>query len=102
VKGNRAVLSFANVGGGLISKNRDGLKGFVVAGADQNFVWAEVKIVGGKVAVSSPRVEEPVAVRYAWADNPEVSLFNKAGLPAAPFRTDDWPAVKITNPRAAP
>ena len=101
VKGSQAILSFANVDGGLISKHPEGLKGFAIAGADQNFVWAEAQIVGDKVVVSSPQVTEPVAVRYAWADNPEVSLFNKAGLPAAPFRTDDWPAVKITNPRAA-
>ncbi|HEX8145503.1 MAG TPA: sialate O-acetylesterase, partial [Pyrinomonadaceae bacterium] len=102
VKNGQAVLSFDNVNGGLIVRNQDGLKGFAIAGADRNFVWAEARIVGDKVMLASPQVREPVAVRYAWADNPEVSLFNKAGLPAAPFRTDDWPAVKITNPRASP
>jgi sialate O-acetylesterase len=102
IKGSQAVLSFDNASGGLVCKNPNGLKGFAIAGADQNFVWAEAKIEGSKVVVSSPQVKAPVAVRYAWADNPEVSLFNQAGLPAAPLRTDDWPAVKITNPRAAP
>lgn len=102
LQGGKAVLSFTNPGGGLISRNAEGLKGFAIAGADQNFVWAEAKIVGDVVIVSSPQVKVPVAVRYAWADNPEVSLFNQDGFPAAPFRTDNWPAVNITNPRASP
>jgi sialate O-acetylesterase len=102
IEGDHTVLSFDNAPGGLVCKNPNGLKGFAIAGADKNFVWAEAKIDGSKVIVSSPQVREPVAVRYAWADNPEVSLFNKAGLPAAPLRTDDWPAAKITNPRASP
>jgi sialate O-acetylesterase len=102
VKDGQATLHFADPGGGLIVKDPNGLKGFAVAGADQTFVWADAKIVGDTVVVSSAQVSAPVAVRYAWADNPEVGLFSKSGLPAAPFRTDDWPAVKISNPRAAP
>jgi sialate O-acetylesterase len=54
-------------------------------------VWAEAAIEGEGVLVSSPKVARPVAVRYGWADNPEVTLYNGAGLPASPFRTDDWP-----------
>jgi sialate O-acetylesterase len=59
-------------------------------------------VAGSAVEVSSPAVPDPVAVRYAWADNPAVSLFAPNGLPVAPFRSDDWPAVKISNPRASP
>ena len=68
------------------------LKGFQIAGADQKWSWAEAVIVGDTVEVSSPGVREPVAVRYAWAANPEgCNLYNKAALPAFSFRTDNWP-----------
>lgn len=68
-----------------------GVGGFAIAGADRRFVWAEAEIEGDRVVVRSAQVPEPVAVRYAWANNPErANLFNRAGLPAAPFRTDDW------------
>ncbi|HEX6986950.1 MAG TPA: sialate O-acetylesterase, partial [Planctomycetaceae bacterium] len=60
---------------------------------DRAFKWADAKIEGDEVIVSSPEVKEPVAVRYAWADNPEATLYNAEGLPASPFRTDDWPGV---------
>ena len=66
------------------------LKGFALAGADQKFQWAEARIVDGRVIVSSDQVPEPVAVRYGWASNPPCNLVNGAGLPASPFRTDDW------------
>ena len=73
---------------GLAAKNGPP-KNFVIAGADKKFVWAAAKIEGETVVVSSPQVPQPVAVRYAWADNPEgCNLYNAAGLPAAPFRTD--------------
>ena len=65
-------------------------KGFAIAGADKKFVWADAKVVGDTVVVSSPQVKTPVAVRYAWANNPDCNLVNKAGLPASPFRTDKW------------
>jgi sialate O-acetylesterase len=65
------------------------LKGFVIAGADHQWVDASARIEGSQVIVSSPEVKSPVAVRYAWADNPACNLFNGAGLPASPFRTDD-------------
>lgn len=68
------------------------LQRFAIAGADNKFVWADAKIEGDTVIVSSPQVPQPIAVRYAWADNPVgCNLYNTANLPAAPFRTDDWP-----------
>jgi len=88
--GNKIILSFTNTGSGLIAKNNQ-LTGFAIAGADQQFVWADAKITGNQVIVSSPLIKRPVAVRYAWADNPEASLYNKENLPASPFRTDNWP-----------
>lgn len=83
-------LLFSSVGGGLVAKD-GALKGFAIAGEDRKFVWAQAKIDGDAIVVSAPQVPKPVAVRYAWANNPDATLFNKEGLPAAPFRTDDWP-----------
>jgi sialate O-acetylesterase len=89
VAGNKAVISFTSQGGGLIARGGKVLKGFSVAGADGKFVWANAAIEGNKVAVWSDSISKPVAVRYAWADNPEgANLYNKEGLPASPFRTD--------------
>jgi sialate O-acetylesterase len=96
VDGNRIVLSFEHVDGGLIAKGSGELKGFAIAGTDRHFEWAQAKIVqgtpfgeGDKVIVWSDQIADPVAVRYAWADNPVgANLFNKGGLPASPFRTD--------------
>jgi beta-xylosidase len=73
--------------------------GFAIAGPDRRWHWAEARIDGETVVVSSHAVAEPVAVRYAWADNPEATLRNAEGLPASPFRTDDWPM--LTAPRGA-
>ena len=78
---------------GLKTSDGGPVKGFAIAGADRKFVWADARIEGDTVVVSSPRVPKPVAVRYGWADNPLVNLYNKADLPASPFRTDDWPGV---------
>ena len=86
---NQIVISFDHLGGGLEAKG-DKLKGFAIAGEDRKFVWADARIEGDTVVVSSPDVKNPVAVRYAWANNPDCNLYNKAGLPASPFRTDDW------------
>jgi sialate O-acetylesterase len=70
---------------------RDGaLRGFVIAGADKQWHSADAKIEKGGVIVSSPNVPEPLAVRYDWAGNPDGNLYNDAGLPAMPFRTDQW------------
>ena len=69
---------------------KDRLTGFFVAGADRNWVAADARIDGNTVLVSSPQVAQPVAVRYGWANSPSCNLYNKAGLPASPFRTDNW------------
>ena len=89
---NTANLSFGNTGSGLMATGGEELHSFAIAGADGKFVWAEARIEGsGKVVVWSDQVPHPVAVRYAWADNPEsANLYNQEGLPASPFRTDDW------------
>ena len=93
VEGDRMVLTF-KTGGGLIAKpDEQGVRkltGFAIAGPDKRFVWAEAKIEGDKVVVHADSVPKPVAVRYGWADNPDCNLINKSGLPASPFRTDDW------------
>jgi sialate O-acetylesterase len=91
--GNAIRVRFDHVGQGLRVAG-DRLSGFAIAGEDRRFVWAQAGIDGREVIVSSPQVARPVAVRYAWADNPECNLFNANGLPAVPFRTDDWPQVK--------
>jgi sialate O-acetylesterase len=93
IKGNRAVLSFYHVGGGLVAKDEEPLKGFAIAGQDFKFVWAEAEIKGNRVVVWSEKVQHPVAVRYGWADNPVCNLYNAEGLPASPFRTDQLPGV---------
>jgi sialate O-acetylesterase len=83
-------LNFTGIGGGLVVHGQT-LGEFSVAGADRKWRWADARIVGDAVIVSSPAVPEPVAARYAWQANPLATLFNAAGLPATPFRTDDWP-----------
>jgi len=87
VDGNHAVLGFTHVGSGLLAKD-GALKGFTIAGSDGKFVPATANIEGDKVVVFSPSVAKPAAVRYGWANTPDVNLFNKEGLPATPFRTD--------------
>jgi sialate O-acetylesterase len=91
VEGNKARLKFLHAEG-LQAKGGE-LKGFAVAGEDKKFVWADAKVEGDSVVVSASGVEKPVAVRYGWADNPECNLYNGAGLPASPFRTDDFPMI---------
>lgn len=89
IEGDRIRILFDHLGGGL--KARDGiLRSFAIAGRNRVFKWAQARIEGDTVVVSSPDVSSPVAVRYAWQDNPEASLYNKEDLPASPFRTDDW------------
>ncbi len=91
VEGDKAIISFRDVDGGLVYKPLDGKSNFIIAGKDSSFVDADVKIVGRTLVVYSPEVKHPVAVRYAWGNTDEATLFNKAGLPASTFRTDDWP-----------
>jgi sialate O-acetylesterase len=95
IEGEKIVVQFDYVGGGLVAGGGGPLKGFAIAGADRKFVWADAKIDGDSVVVSSDEVTTPVAVRYAWADNPVCNLYNKEGLPASPFRTDDWPGITV-------
>jgi len=91
VEDGKARLHFTQVGAGLVAKGGEPLKRFAIAGDDKKFVWADARIEGGTVVVSSAKVPNPAAVRYAWEINPEgCNLFNAAGLPASPFRTDDW------------
>ena len=96
----KATLTFDQVGGGLVAKDGD-LTGFLIAGEDQKFVPATATMSkGGRIEVSSPEVKEPKAVRYAWKNMPDGNLWNQEGLPASPFRTDDWPAPAPARPVA--
>ncbi len=90
--GSTIRLHFEHTGSGLTSCNDQPLAEFAIAGEDGEFVWAEARIEGDVVVVENPEIRRPVAVRYAWADNPdEANLCNREGLPATPFRTDNWP-----------
>jgi sialate O-acetylesterase len=93
VRGNEIVIHFSHPGAGLEARGGGPLQGFAIAGADRKFHWAEARIEGDSVLVSSSAVPQPVAVRYAWGDSPPCNLFNKDGLPASQFRTDDWPGI---------
>ena len=88
IDGNAITISFTNIGSGLITSDSEELREFAIAGADKKFVWAKAKIEGDKIVVSSDAIAQPMYVRYAWADNPDVNFYNKEGLPASPFRTD--------------
>ena len=96
VDGNTIRIRFSSTAKGLVVKG-DKLEGFAVAGADHKFHWGEAKIVGNCVEVTCKDVSRPLAVRYAWAHNPLGNLYNTAGLPASPFRTDSWQGVTIGN-----
>lgn len=112
VEGNKAILSFTHLGGGLVAKELEPtlkrenggaawrvkdsaqaplLTGFTICGEDHKFYNARAEIVGDTVVVTCDQVTKPVAVRYGWSNHPLCGLFNKAGLPASPFRTDDFP-----------
>jgi sialate O-acetylesterase len=85
-------LHFRHTDGGLVVKG-DKLEEFAVAGRDRQWHWADAKVEGDSVVVSSPMVSDPQAARYAWQADPAATLYNGAGLPAAPFRTDNWPEI---------
>ncbi len=90
------IITFSETGSGLVAKDSGKLRYFAIAGKDKKFVWANAKIKGNKVIVWSEKVKNPLAVRYAWADNPDgANVYNKESLPASPFRTDNW--MNITN-----
>jgi len=88
----KAILSFEQTGKALINKNKYGyIRGFQIAGSDRKFYFAKAKLEGEKIHVWSRDVEKPVAVRYAWSDNPgELDIYNSVDLPLSPFRTDNW------------
>jgi sialate O-acetylesterase len=92
VQGDKIILSFDHIGNGLVAKDKYAyLRGFTIAGEDKKFVWAQAQIVGNTIVVHNAFVKKPVAVRYAWANNPDdANLYNADGLPASPFRTDNW------------
>ncbi|MFM1555399.1 MAG: sialate O-acetylesterase [Limisphaerales bacterium] len=109
IKGNQISLEFDAVGSGLMTARPGKMNSFAIAGNDRKWHWADAKIKGDVVVVSSMEVSTPVAVRYAWAMNPSQRnlLYNKEGLPASPFRTDSWPlfdpkkdqAVTVNKPQ---
>lgn len=96
IEGSKIRIRFDHVGGGLAARDGE-LTHFAVAGADQSFVPAKAQIDNDTLLVSSEEVAEPVAVRFGWSNTAEPNLFNAAGLPASPFRTDDWPGVTHDN-----
>jgi sialate O-acetylesterase len=96
VEGDKVRIHF-KYNAGLKTKDGGAVKGFAIAGEDRRFVWADARIDRDTVIVSSPAISKPVAVRYGWADNPTVNLYNAAGFPASPFRTDAWPGITATR-----
>jgi sialate O-acetylesterase len=95
IVGDKARITLDHVSAeGLWSFDTKEVIGFSIAGEDREFIWAKAKIVDHfTVEVWSDEVEKPVAVRYGWAQNPKLNLFDRNGLPVTPFRTDDWPMV---------
>ena len=95
-QGDKIVVKFKDVDGGLRTVDAGAVEGFAIAGEDRKWVWADAKILDKeRVEVWSDEVPDPVAVRYAWANNPVCNLYSWAGLPVTPFRTDDWPGVTV-------
>jgi sialate O-acetylesterase len=90
IEGNKIILSFNHTGSGLVAIDGEPLSQFAIAGADKKFVWANTRIEGNTVVAWNDQISDPKYVRYAWSDNPEgANLYNKEGLPASPFRTDE-------------
>jgi sialate O-acetylesterase len=92
IEGNRIRLYFDHIGSGLMAENGE-LKGFSIAGKDKKFVWAKAAIKGDSLLVWNEDVSHPASVRYGWAASPVCNLYNSEGLPASPFRTDNWQGV---------
>jgi sialate O-acetylesterase len=97
IEGQKIRVKFTHTSGSLKTSDGGAPKGFAIAGDDHKFVWADARIEGDEVVVWSSSAMKPVAVRYAWADNPVCNLYNKLDLPASPFRTDDWPGVTVNR-----
>jgi len=95
----RVLIEFDHVGSGLVGDSNGHVQGFAIAGADQKFHWADAMIQDATVIVSSAEVADPVAVRYAWGDSPICNLHNREGLPASPFRTDNWVGITHSHER---
>lgn len=93
VENDKIYLQFSNIGSGLVLKSTP-TSGFTIAGEDRKFKVAQAVVQGDFIIVSHPEVKNPMAVRYAWGDFPDISLFNKDGLPSSPFRTDEWEIQK--------
>ncbi len=93
ITGDSIRIRFRHAEGGLQTCDHNPPEGFAIAAVDRHWVWARAHIDGEEVVVWSPGIKKPVAVRYAWAANPRANLCNGAGLPASPFRTDDWPGI---------
>jgi sialate O-acetylesterase len=93
IEGNKIRIAFKDIGKGIMTKDNEELKGFAIVGPDKKFYWAKAAIDGKTILVSSDKVSNPVAVRYAWAANPICNLYNQEGLPASPFRTDSWQGI---------
>ena len=92
INGSEVELSFTHAIDGLVAQG-GALRGFSIAGVDGQFYWAKATIAGSRVLLRSDKVKVPIAVRYGWSSNPDCNLYNRAGLPASPFRTDSWPGV---------
>ena len=99
VQGNKAIVTFRHFGEGLMVFDVPEIRGFALAGKDRKWHVAQAKVISPnhQVEVTCEAVPEPIAVRYAWADNPMVNLYSSSGLPVTPFRTDDWPGVTANN-----
>ncbi|MBT4483878.1 MAG: sialate O-acetylesterase [Candidatus Latescibacteria bacterium] len=97
IEGGRIHLRFSCIGEGLVSKNNDSVKGFTIAGEDRKFSRAKAVIIDNEVTVWNEIVTDPIAVRYGWANNPDCNLYNCEGLPASPFRTDDWHGITVNK-----
>ena len=97
IDGNQIRIAFDHAGGGLTASDGNAMREFTVAGDDRKFVPAAATIEGERIVVSSEHVPQPKAVRFAWRDDAQPNLANQNGLPASPFRTDDWPLVTAGN-----
>lgn len=94
---NVAIIVFDYLANGLVTLGNEKLTGFALAGEDKIFHWANAEIIDNRVRVTSPEVARPIAIRYAWADNPLCNLYNTEQLPASPFRTDNWKGITTNN-----
>ncbi|NIJ44880.1 sialate O-acetylesterase [Wenyingzhuangia heitensis] len=101
VKGNKITITFKDVSSKLYAFDVSTVKGFTIAGKDQKFVFAKAKIIGkNKVEVFANEIENPVAVRFAWANNPDANLYDKTNLPVTAFRTDNWHGISYQKEKA--